>query len=370
LKLSGALSSDSDGSIVSYEWDINYDGTTFDVDGTGSKVAFPKLNGPAFRTVALRVTDNQGASTIITTTVQVDNAAPVAMISGPSVVRHGQSVTFSGAFTDSGLLDTHEVSWDFGDGTVIAFHAGDNPQALLAQHSYAHKGIYVVKFVVRDSDGAVGCASMTVEVKAGQVSTATSPATGLATMTVMGTDFADSVKVSKGKKAGQLEVTINGQPQGVFQADKIIVNGTGGNDVIVIGDGVVQSVEVFGGDGDDMIFAGKSDAVLHGGAGNDHLFGGAGKNLLDGGDGNDHLQVPEKNKNGATLLGGAGNDVLIGGAGNDLLDGGDGNDHLNGRGGADNLMGGKGKDEYAHVEKNDVISDPDLTAPKAPVKKK
>jgi len=367
LHVSGEHSSDSDGSIVSYEWDFNYDGSSFDVDATGSSAAFPMLNGPAFRTIALRVTDDQGASSIITTTVRVNNAPPVAHISGPSVVRHGQSVTFSGSFTDPGMFDTHQVSWDFGDGTVIAFHAGDDAQSLLAQHAYAHKGTYIVKFIVRDSDGAMSCASMTVTVQAGQVTTST--VSGITTLTVTGTNFSDTVNVGKGKKAGQLEITVNGQSQGIFQADKIIVNGTGGDDLIRIGDGVTQPVEVFGGDGDDVIIAGKSDAILHGGGGNDHLFGGMGKNVLDGGNGNDLLQVPEKNKIGASLMGGAGNDVLLGGGGNDLLDGGEGNDHLNGRGGADNLMGGMGKDQYAHVEKNDVISDPDMPAPKATKKK-
>jgi uncharacterized delta-60 repeat protein len=38
--LSGAGSSDSDGMIVSYQWDLNYNGTTFDVDATGVTTNF------------------------------------------------------------------------------------------------------------------------------------------------------------------------------------------------------------------------------------------------------------------------------------------------------------------------------------------
>ena len=357
LTLSGSNSSDADGSIVSYEWDFNYDGSNFHTDSTGMNVAFPMLDGPTMRTVALRVTDNDGATHMVTTTVQVENAAPVASISGPSLVRRNSTATFTGSFYDP--MDTHEVSWDFGDGTVIDFHPGDDPSTLIAQHSYARKGVYTVTFTVRDDDGACSSASMTVEVKNGPVQTTSDPVTGLMTMTVTGTQSADTVNVKKAKRSNDLEVIFNGESQGVFQADRVIIYGTGGNDVIRVGDNVMQPVEVFGGAGDDVIMAGKFDATLHGEAGNDKLFGGAGKNVLDGGDGNDLLQVPEHNMNGATLMGGAGNDILHGGKGKDVLDGGDGDDHLNGRGGADLLMGGAGKDQYVDRRKDDTVVDPD-----------
>jgi uncharacterized delta-60 repeat protein len=357
LTLSGANSSDADGTIVSYEWDFNYDGSNFHTDSTGMNVAFPMLDGPTMRTVALRVTDNDGATHMVTTTVQVENAAPVASISGPSLVRRNSTATFTGSFYDP--MDTHEVSWDFGDGTVIDSHGCDDPSALVVQHSYSRKGVYTVTFTVRDDDGAVSSASMTVEVKNGPVQTTSDPVTGMMTMTVTGTQSADTVKVKKAKKSNDLEVIFNGESQGVFQADRVIIYGTGGNDVIRVGENVMQPVEVFGGAGDDVIMAGKFDATLHGEAGNDKLFGGAGKNVLDGGDGNDLLQVPEHNMNGATLMGGAGNDILHGGKGKDVLDGGDGDDHLNGRGGADLLMGGAGKDQYVDRRKDDTVVDPD-----------
>src|SRR5207249_914723 len=78
LTLSGAGSSDADGSVASYEWDFNYNGSSFHTDASGVSVAFPMIDGPATRTVALRVTDNDGATHIVTTTVQVTNVAPMA----------------------------------------------------------------------------------------------------------------------------------------------------------------------------------------------------------------------------------------------------------------------------------------------------
>lgn len=366
LRLLGGKSMDPDGTIISYEWDFDYDGSSFNADATGKEVDFPKLNGPAFRTVALRVTDDQGASTIITTTVQVNNAPPVAALTGPTVIKFKQLANFTGSFFDPGLLDTHQVSWDFGDGSVVDFKPGEDPSALIASHVYAKKGAYMVTFTVRDSDGAVSSATLKVEVQAGHVTTST--AAGLTTLTVTGTDAADGISVKKAKRGGGLEITVNGVAEGLFQGDRLIVYGSSGNDHIRIGDGVTQPVEVFGQDGNDVIEAGMGDATLHGGGGNDKLFGGTGKNVLDGGAGNDLLQVPEHNKNAATLMGGAGKDVLIGGAGNDLLDGGDGDDHLLGRRGTDRLMGGSGKDHYDAVKAGDVVSDPDIKP--APVKSK
>jgi Ca2+-binding RTX toxin-like protein len=233
--------------------------------------------------------------------------------------------------------------------------------------TFVSKGTYTVKFTVRDDDGGVSTATMSVEVKAGHVTTTTT-ASGLVMMTIDGTATGDDVKVKKAKKSNDLEVVFNGVSEGVFQADRVIINGTGGNDVIRVGENVTQPVEVFGGDGNDVIVGGMNDATLHGGGGNDLLFGGDGRNLLDGGDGNDLLEVPGNNRNAATLLGGRGNDLLFGGKGNDRLEGGDGNDVLDGRGGTDTLLGGGGKDVHAK-DKADVWSDPDDVLP-APAKKK
>jgi Ca2+-binding RTX toxin-like protein len=67
VQLDGSKSSDSDGMIVSYEWDLNYDGTTFHDDADGPQVTFDaSALEPQTMTVALEVTDDSGASTIAT----------------------------------------------------------------------------------------------------------------------------------------------------------------------------------------------------------------------------------------------------------------------------------------------------------------
>ena len=77
--LSGAGSSDADGSIVLYEWDLDYNGATFDVNATGETAEFSAaaIAGPASRTVALRVADDDNAlSPIATATVTITDAYP------------------------------------------------------------------------------------------------------------------------------------------------------------------------------------------------------------------------------------------------------------------------------------------------------
>ena len=119
---------------------------------------------------------------------------------------------------------------------------------------------------------------------------------------------------------------------GDAQPDKVIVNGTNGDDLIyAMGDasaaavqGLAAQVTITGGeaandrltvnaqDGDDVLDA----SGLGSGAIQLTADGGNGGDVLTGGAGND------------TLLGGAGDDVLLGGPGADLLDGGTGNNIL------------------------------------------
>ena len=115
------------------------------------------------------------------------------------------------------------------------------------------------------------------------------------------------------------------------QADTVIVNGTNGDDVILVaGDasgvavlGLAARVNITGAEaandrltinalaGDDVVeasglAAGAIQFTADGGAGDDVLIGGAGNDILLGGDGDD------------VLLGGPGMDILDGGPGDDV----------------------------------------------------
>jgi glycerophosphoryl diester phosphodiesterase len=99
----------------------------------------------------------------------------------------------------------------------------------------------------------------------------------------------------------------------------------GGNDII---DGSVSKGSdnrLYGGDGNDELYAGK----------NDRLFGEAGDDILDASQG----------KGGNRLYGGAGSDKLFAGI-NDFLYGGDGNDTLFAGKGGNTFYGGGGADRF------------------------
>jgi PKD repeat protein len=112
IQLDGSGSADPNGSIVSYEWDLDYDGVTFDIEATGAITTATFPDGPQMRTIALRVRDNDGMTSEQTTTVEVSNVAPVAAVGAVGPVYEGQLVSFSGSGGDV-PADTLTYEWDF-----------------------------------------------------------------------------------------------------------------------------------------------------------------------------------------------------------------------------------------------------------------
>ena len=69
-------------------------------------------------------------------------------------------------------------------------------------------------------------------------------------------------------------------------SDRIVINGLGGDDVIVAS-GLTATMQLTanGGDGDDVLIGSPGNDTLTGGAGDDVLIGGGGQDVLDGGPG-------------------------------------------------------------------------------------
>ncbi|MCA9241230.1 MAG: PKD domain-containing protein [Planctomycetales bacterium] len=167
------------GPIVSYQWDLDYDGTTFDIDATTAtpSVSFAD-NGS--RTVALRVTNEHGATAIATTVVEVTNAAPSVESAGSWTVNQGGLVAIPGLeFTDPGYDtpnsgESFAASIDWGDGTPpaeIVFLSWTNGSlgsptqgAVSSSTHYDAPGQYQITVTVTDDDGGVGVSHGTVEV--------------------------------------------------------------------------------------------------------------------------------------------------------------------------------------------------------------
>jgi Ca2+-binding RTX toxin-like protein len=141
---------------------------------------------------------------------------------------------------------------------------------------------------------------------------------------------ADTITVGDLSGTDLAEVSLNlaTGSGGDGQADRVIVTGTGGDDVVVLS-GDVSGVSVVGLAAQVSITgaeAANDRLVVNALAGDDAieasgLASGAIQLTADGGDGADVLVGGDGND---TLLGGAGDDVLIGGPGLDVLDGGSG----------------------------------------------
>lgn len=119
----------------------------------------------------------------------------------------------------------------------------------------------------------------------------------------------------------------------------VIAAGGAGDDLIETGAGADRvdagggQDAVVGGRGDDAIAGGDGDDALEGGKGDDAIDGNAGKDLVAGG--------PDDDRN---LSGGAGDDLVNGGQGDDTLHGEDGDDALVAKQGDDVVNTGEGND--------------------------
>ncbi|UCE74683.1 MAG: PKD domain-containing protein [Methanomassiliicoccales archaeon] len=87
--------------------------------------------------------------------VYVDNAAPSVDAGPDQTVDMGQTVIFSGIFTDSGSEDTHTIEWNFGDGNT-------STGTLTPTHVYDEEGVFTVNLTVTDDDGGKGSDTLTV----------------------------------------------------------------------------------------------------------------------------------------------------------------------------------------------------------------
>ena len=145
-----------DGSVSLEEWDFENDGT---YDTTGSQVQHSYGTADSY-TAKLRVTDDQGASTTTTRTVNVTdppNNPPVPAFGfSPNSPQANQLVTFTSTSTDDGAIASTE--WDFtDDGTFDA-------SGTSVQHAYAVPKAHIVRLRVTDDKGVSRETTKTVTV--------------------------------------------------------------------------------------------------------------------------------------------------------------------------------------------------------------
>jgi PKD repeat protein len=81
----------------------------------------------------LTVTDDDGATATQTVTITVNNVAPRVDAGEDQTSNEGSPVAFNARFNDPGVLDTHRIEWNFGDGETAT-------DTLTPTHIYTDNG--------------------------------------------------------------------------------------------------------------------------------------------------------------------------------------------------------------------------------------
>jgi PKD repeat protein/dienelactone hydrolase len=143
---------------LSYRWDF---GEGNDTDWSAAPTATYKYKFSGRYAATIFVKDIDGATSNDTEVVQVRNLPPGAAITSPSdgdVFQKDEEVSFIGNFDDTPSdIPELRTMWDLGDGTVVPW--GSQVQVT---HIYTKSGTYNISFSVKDLDGNVTTATITV----------------------------------------------------------------------------------------------------------------------------------------------------------------------------------------------------------------
>src|SRR6185436_2012908 len=107
-------SSTSSGTITSYEWDFDGNGT---VDATG-KTAQHTFYSAGAHDVTLRVTDDASAANAVSTSVTIENVAPTLSVGGDQIAFKRALVSLDASFADPGQNEAWKYTVNWGDGTL------------------------------------------------------------------------------------------------------------------------------------------------------------------------------------------------------------------------------------------------------------
>lgn len=131
---------------------------------TGTLVSTHTYADNGTYTVTLTVTDTEGGVGQDALIVTVENEAPKIAEYGDEVSYLGESMTITLSFTDPGLLDTHMVDIQWGDGISDSLDIEVGERQLTTSHIYQDKGLYTATISILDDDGGADQVSFKVDV--------------------------------------------------------------------------------------------------------------------------------------------------------------------------------------------------------------
>ena len=162
VSFNGSGSSDLDGTIAKYEWDLDGNGTYETNTGT-TRDDQPLLLQPRARSKPkLRVTDDKGATAVSSKTVTVTLVPPTASFTAtPNPANTGATVSFNGSGSNDPDGTIAKYEWDLdGNGT----YETNTGTTATTSRTYATAGTVAVKLRVTDDDGQTATSGVTVTV--------------------------------------------------------------------------------------------------------------------------------------------------------------------------------------------------------------
>jgi len=154
VTLTGAASSDPDGSIVSYNWSQTA-GTAVTLSGTGQGRTFTAPGSAGTLTFSLTVTDNNGATSTADTVdivVSAGNVAPVANAGADQQVVTGAVVTLDGSASSDSDGTVVGYSWSQTAGSAVTLSGSGATRTFVAP---AGGQTLTFSLTVTDNNGAV-----------------------------------------------------------------------------------------------------------------------------------------------------------------------------------------------------------------------
>jgi PKD repeat protein len=143
------------------EWDFDYDGYQFEADTSDTTSPTWQYLASGSYTVAFRVTDENGLSSLDTMQVTVNNLAPDVSLSGGGTITVGDSASFTATVSDpGGSADPVRLYWDFDyDGSTFV---PGGASGLTVTHTFVSPGDYTVAVLAVDSAGDSSLATVSV----------------------------------------------------------------------------------------------------------------------------------------------------------------------------------------------------------------
>ena len=153
-------STDSDGTIVSWLWQLpNNQNITFDTTNYSKTVSYTFTKSGTY-TTKLTVTDNQGSSNTATQDIVVVNQKPTALlVASPNPILSKNSITLDASSSNDIDGNIVNYSWDFGDG--VKKLSGSS----IENYVYNFPGSYVASVTVTDNLGLQDTALVAITVQ-------------------------------------------------------------------------------------------------------------------------------------------------------------------------------------------------------------